>query len=389
MTTTSNHKTHSSIAIIGGGIAGLTTAIALQKIGFQPFVFEAAPQIKALGAGLLLAANAMKGFERIGIADIIIPAGQQLSQFAILDQQGKSISEADSKALSERYGLHNFAIHRADLHQVLMTELKDIALKTGKKATHFIQEADTVTVYFEDGSQHSTEYMIVADGIHSAIRQQLVPESTPRYAGYTCWRAVVDNPGLTLNAATETWGAAGRMGIVPLANNKIYWFLCINAPQGDLTMKAYKTVDLAARFKDYHAPIPQLLQATRNEQLIWSDIIDLKPIQKYAFGRVLLLGDAAHATTPNMGQGACQAIEDAAVLLDECEKMSDDFTQVFQNFERRRLHRTHTIVNRSWSIGKVAQWTNPFLIGLRNRAIRLIPPSVNERQMAFLYQTDF
>lgn len=389
MTTTSNHKTHSSIAIIGGGIAGLTTAIALKKIGFQPFVFEAAPQIKALGAGLLLAANAMKGFERIGIADIIIPAGQQLSQFAILDQQGKSISEADSKALSERYGLHNFAIHRADLHQVLMTELKDIALKTGKKATHFIQEADTVTVYFEDGSQHSTEYMIVADGIHSAIRQQLVPESTPRYAGYTCWRAVVDNPGLTLNAATETWGAAGRMGIVPLANNKIYWFLCINAPQGDLTMKAYKTVDLAARFKDYHAPIPQLLQATRNEQLIWSDIIDLKPIQKYAFGRVLLLGDAAHATTPNMGQGACQAIEDAAVLLDECEKMSDDFTQVFQNFERRRLHRTHTIVNRSWSIGKVAQWTNPFLIGLRNRAIRLIPPSVNERQIAFLYQTDF
>ena len=389
MITSSNYKTHPSIAIIGGGIAGLTTAIALQKIGFQPVVFEAAPQIKALGAGLLLAANAMKGFERIGIADKIIPAGQQLSQFAILDQQGKSISEADSEALSERYGLHNFAIHRADLHQVLMIELKDIPLKTGKKATHFEQYTDSVTVYFEDGSQHSTQYIIVADGIHSAIRQQLVPESTPRYAGYTCWRAVVDNPGLTLNAATETWGAAGRVGIVPLANNKIYWFLCINAPQGDLTMKAYKTVDLAARFKDYHAPIPQLLQATRDEQLIWSDIIDLKPIQKYAFGRVLLLGDAAHATTPNMGQGACQAIEDAAVLMNECEKMPLDLTQVFQNFERRRLQRTHTIVNRSWSIGKVAQWTNPFLIGLRNRAFRLIPPSVNERQMAFLYQTDF
>ena len=133
MTTSSNHKIHPSIAIIGGGIAGLTTAIALQKIGFQPVVFEAAPQIKALGAGLLLAANAMKGFKRIGIADKIIPAGQQLSQFNILDQQGKSISEADSKALSERYGLHNFAIHRADLHQVLMHKLKDIPLKTGKK----------------------------------------------------------------------------------------------------------------------------------------------------------------------------------------------------------------------------------------------------------------
>ena len=389
MITSSNYKTHPSIAIIGGGIAGLTTAIALQKIGFQPIVFESAPQIKTLGAGLLLAANAMKGFERIGIADKIIPAGQQLSQFSILDQQGKSISEADSKALSERYGLHNFAIHRADLHQVLMHELKDIPLKTGKKATHFTQNIDDVTVHFEDGSQHTTQYIIVADGIHSAIRQKLMPESTPRYAGYTCWRAVVDNPGLTLKSATETWGAAGRMGIVPLANNKIYWFLCINAPQGDLTMKSYKTVDLIARFKDYHTPIPQLLQATRDEQLIWSDIIDLKPIQKYAFGRVLLLGDAAHATTPNMGQGACQAIEDAAVLLDECEKMQGNFAPVFQNFERRRLQRTHTIVNRSWSIGKVAQWTNPVLIGLRNRAFRLIPPSVNERQMAFLYQTDF
>ena len=374
MTNVSNHNTFPSITIIGGGIAGLTTAIALQKIGFKTVVFEAAPEIKPLGAGLILAANAIKALERIGIAHKIIPAGQPLSRFVILDHRGKTISEANSTQLSERYGLHNFAIHRVDLHQVLMDAWKDNYLQTGKKAVRIIQNSESVTVHFEDGTQHMTEYLLIADGVHSAIRQQLLPYSTPRYAGYTCWRAIVENNGLMQNIATETWGAAGRMGIVPLANNKIYWFLCINALQNDTTIRSLNASQLAARFKNYHTPIPQLLQATQDEQMILNDISDIKPIDQYAFGRVLLLGDAAHATTPNMGQGACQAIEDAAVLLDECEKTGTDLLKVFPNFERRRLQRTHTIVNRSWSLGKMAQLTHPWLIALRNGAMRMIPP---------------
>ncbi len=379
-----------SIAIIGGGIAGLTTAIALRKLGFRPVIFESAPEIKALGAGLVLAANAIKALERIGIAEKVIPAGHLLDTFSILDQNGRPITVADSQVMSDRYGLNNFAIHRSELQRILLQASGDLDIITGKKAVGIKQHEDYTTLYFQDGTEYDAEVVLVADGIHSAIRQQLAPNSQPRYAGYTCWRAVIKNPGIELLGTSETWASAGRFGIVPLKHQQIYWFLCINAPQNDATMRAVTVEDLVARFKDIHAPIPQILQATRNEQLIHNDIIDLKPIKQFAYGRVLLLGDAAHATTPNMGQGACQAIEDAAVLLDQWEKMPGVLpVEIFQAFEHRRLKRTHSIVNRSWSLGKIAQWSNPLAITLRNGLFRRIPASVNERQLAEVYRVDF
>lgn len=336
---------------------GLSTAIALRKLGHCPTIFESAPEIKALGAGLVLAANAIKALERIGIADKIIPAGQLLDTFSILDQKGQTISVADSRVLSQRYGLNNFAIHRAEF----APNLASIAGRSGyryREKSHRNHSGGTRAraSFSRDGTYYNADLVLVADGIHSAIRQQLAPQSKPRYAGYTCWRAVIKIPGVELSGSSETWGAAGRFGIVPLAEEQIYWFLCINAPQNDPAMRNLTAADLAERFKDYHAPIPQILNATRNEQLIWNDIIDLAPIKRYAYDGVLLLGDAAHATTPNMGQGACQAIEDAAVLLDQWGKMpTANPVEVFRAFEQRRLKRTHTIVNRSWSLGKMAR----------------------------------
>ncbi|MBC7776025.1 MAG: FAD-dependent monooxygenase [Phycisphaerae bacterium] len=378
------------IAIVGGGIAGLTTAIALRKLGFRPSIFESAPEIKALGAGLVLAANAIKALERIGIADKVIPAGQLLNTFSILDQNGQPITVADSQILSDRYGVNNFAIHRSELQRILLQSTGDLDIITGKRAVGIKQDEKSATLYFQDGTKHNADVVLVADGIHSAIRQQLIPASKPRYAGYTCWRAVIQNPGIELSGSSETWAAAGRFGIVPLKHQQIYWFLCINAPQNDPTMRTVMVDDLSARFKDFHAPIPQILKATRNEQLIWNDIIDIAPIKQFAYGRVLLLGDAAHATTPNMGQGACQAIEDAAVLLDQWEKMGDALpADIFRAFEQRRLKRTSMIVNRSWSLGKVAQWSNPLAITLRNGLFRRIPASLNERQLAEMYRVDF
>lgn len=379
-----------NIAIVGGGISGLTLAIAMRKLGFQPIIFESAPEVRALGAGLALAANAIMALKRLGIADKIIPAGRQLDTFSVLDQHGKPITVADTRVLSARYGIDNFTIHRTDLHRILLQELDDVQIVTGKKVIQATQNKAGVTLTFEDETQHHAAYVLAADGIHSAIRRQLMPESTPRYAGYTCWRAVIQDPGLALSASTETWGSAGRVGLVPLRNNQVYWFLCINARQNDPAMRRLTSADLAHRFRAYHEPIPTILRATPDESLIYGDIIDLQPIQRYAHERILLLGDAAHATTPNMGQGACQAIEDSAVLLHLWEKMPNHPPEdVFRAFEQQRLSRTHLIVNQSWRIGKVSQWTNPLAIALRNGLFRMIPASVKARQMATLYQVDF
>jgi 2-polyprenyl-6-methoxyphenol hydroxylase-like FAD-dependent oxidoreductase len=250
------------------------------------------------------------------------------------------------------------------------------------------QTNDSVIIKFGDGSIHETNFLIAADGIHSPIRKKLLPQTEPRYAGYTCWRAVIDNTHLNLSETSETWGTKGRFGISPLKDNKIYWYACINAPQNDASLKSFKVRDLQNHFKDFHAPIPEILSATKDENLIWNDIIDLKPIDHYAFGNIVLIGDAAHATTPNMGQGACQAIEDAVILADELQKDSN-IQKAFAQFEQRRLKRTHYIVNRSWTIGKVAQLQNKTLASLRNAMFKLLPTSAGEHQLKRLYEVDF
>lgn len=379
-----NHK----VCIIGGGIAGLTMAIALESKGIEYVVFEAAPSIKALGAGLVLAANAIQALERLGIKEEAIAKGRLVDRFSIYDQQGDTISSVDSKAVSAQYGADNFTIHRAQLHELLLSKISPSLIHTGKRVIGFDNQHDGVLLNFEDGSSYKASYVIAAEGIHSPLRKTLQPHSEIRYAGYTCWRAVIDNDSLQLSSTSETWGRNGRFGIVPLAYNKIYWFACVTAPAHDSRMKHFKVQDLQAVFADFHDPIPQILKHTKDEQLLWNDIIDFKPLKQYAFGRIVLIGDAAHATTPNMGQGACMAIEDAVVLAQEMSK-NQDWELAFKNFERRRIGRTSYIVNNSWTLGKLAQTQNKALISIRNTLLRMVPQGVQKRQFKKLYTVDF
>lgn len=376
--------------IVGGGIAGLTAAIALQKKGYEVTIFEAAPTIRTAGAGLILAANAMKGLQKLGIVADIMPVGRVLPAFKILDINGKIINETVVENLSKKYGVSNFTIHRADLHRILLSKISAACVHTNKKAVDVSQSQGYVNIRFEDGTTHQTTYLLVADGVHSPLRQKLLPNSAPRYAGYTCWRGIVDNTTLNLQETSETWGANGRFGIVPLANNKIYWFACVNTTQNNQTLKEYKSKALQIQYKNFHEPIPTLLSHTKDEAIIWNDIIDIKPIAQFSFGNILLIGDAAHATTPNMGQGACQAIEDAAVLAHLLETENElDMPAIFKKFEKRRLMRTRNIVNDSWRIGQIAQLENPILIALRNMAFRMTPKSVSEKQLQTIYAVDF
>ncbi len=377
-----------NITILGGGIAGLSTAIALKNAGIETLVFEAAPKIKAVGAGLGLGANAIKAFKVLGIDEAVINAGRFLPAFTVYDEKGKQIARTDSVSISKKYGLDNFTIHRADLHALLLSKINPVCIKTNKRVTGIEQNEGNIILHFQDGTLHETDYLIAAEGIHSVVRKYVLSDSKPRYAGYTCWRAVIDNSNLQLNECSETWGAKGRFGIVPLAGNKIYWFACVNTVANNTVMKNYTIQDLQKQFAGYHHPVEAILKATKNENLIWNDINDIKPINRYAFNNILLIGDAAHATTPNLGQGACQAVEDA-VMLAAAIKSNSDLTLAFKKFEQRRLKRTHWIVNTSWRIGKIAQLENKFLIRCRNFLFRNLPKRVNEKQFTKIYTTDF
>lgn len=378
------------INIIGGGIGGLCAAIALRQKGFQVQVYEGASQMKALGAGLALSANAVKALKQISLDKEILNIGNAFGQVKILTQSGKTIVQTDALKVAEKYGAGNFSVHRADLQNLLISHLPKEIIHLGKKCVDVQQHKNTVTVFFDDGSSAVSDALIAFDGIHSVVRQKLLPQVKLRYAGYTCWRAVIHYTPKNFNPKlfTETWGGQGRFGIVPLTDDRIYWFATRNAPQQDEHMRHFQVKDLLEKYALYHAPVADILMHTDDAQLIWNDIIDFPPIEHYAFDRILLAGDAAHATTPNMGQGACMAIEDAIVAAN-CLNSETDIKNAFLLFEQKRKKRTHDIVNQSYQLGKLAQLENAVLQGVRNTLFRMIPKSVNEKQIRSLYEVEF
>lgn len=373
--------------IIGAGIAGLSTAIALKNIGIESTVVEASDTIRPVGAGLSLAANAMSALDHLRLSEEVISKGRKLDFFHLLDKRGNVIKSVDSKLSQHQAPVKNFTIHRADLHQVLLSKIDGESILTGKRSVSMSKTAEGFKISMEDGSTLTAPYLIIAEGIHSPLRKMLAPESRLRYAGYTCWRGIASNR-LQIDTTSETWGKEGRFGIVPLADNQLYWFACVNSTRQNERMRNYTLNDLAVHFRDFHQPIAEIIKSTPAENLIWGDICDIEPLQKFAFGNAVLIGDAAHATTPNMGQGACMALEDAVVLAN-CLKKNSKVSDAFKSFEQKRIMRTHMIVNSSWRLGKIAQAENRFVITLRDTLFRLMPQRLYEKQIEALYQVKF
>ncbi|WP_437922270.1 FAD-dependent monooxygenase [Sphingobacterium sp. LRF_L2] len=377
-----------NFAIIGGGVAGLTAAIGLLNLGHHVTIFERVAKLKGIGAGFGLGANAMHALAMLGLRDGVEKIGHFLPSYNILDQKGHILLAPDTNKLTTNFNQKNFAIHRADLHRFLIDQLPAEVIRTGKEATGLRQDENKVYIEFVDGDSMEVDALIVADGVKSKLRQLLVPTATPRYAGYTCWRAVIDNSEVALKLATETWGTKGRFGMTPLVNNKLYWYACVNAPQNSLLYKSYGIADLATHFSSYHEPITRILKATKDEQLLWNDIIDIKPLNTLAYNRVLLIGDAGHATTPNLGQGACQAIEDVAVLIEKLSQ-EENIVKAFRQISQLRLPRTRYITKTSWQVGKIAQWHSPLAITIRNFCMRLLPEPLKQLPLKKLINEDF
>ena len=253
--------------IAGAGIAGLTLAKALQDLNYDYEIFEASSEVRGIGAGFGLASNAMKAFEILGLAEEVAPLGHMLEDFEIQDWKEKTILKADTERLRKNYNNENFAIHRADLHHYLVSKIDSNKIKTSKKVKLFEQSFEKVVLHFEDGTSTEGDYLIGADGINSTIRQQLLKQSMPRYAGYICWRAIVEDKSYNSKKSIETWGPNGRFGLTPLINHQIYWYACVNTKLNSEVYN-YTLSDIKNQFKDYSGQIRNTLQKTNPESII-------------------------------------------------------------------------------------------------------------------------
>jgi len=369
-----------TVTIIGAGIGGLTTALTLKQKGLNVKIFESSAEIKPVGAGIIIANNAMQVFQKLGIHSKIEKAGNKISYMKITDNQLNNISAVDLTEYEKKYGVHNVAIHRGELQKILVDEIGYENINLSKRLSK-IEKAELFKLTFEDNSTIESKLVIGADGIKSVVRNQLFEKSTLRNAKQKCWRGIcdIDLPQKYDNELSEAWGKGKRFGFVKISKQKVYWYALTNSKNTN-----QDEVNLTEIFSEFHSDILKIISATGKEQVIASDIIDLKPIYKWQGENVCLIGDAAHATTPNLGQGACQAIEDAYVL----GKLFDNgntLENAFKEYENVRRRKAHAIVHASWRVGKLAQIENGFGIWLRNFVLRNLPKSANKKQMDMIF----
>jgi 2-polyprenyl-6-methoxyphenol hydroxylase-like FAD-dependent oxidoreductase len=372
-------KAKGRILIAGAGIGGLTAAIGLQRAGYDVQVLERTPELQPVGAGIALAMNALMGLRSLGAYDRVADAGAHIRSAAILTSRGRPLGVTDFAPLAEDFGVTAIAYHRAELHRALLEEAGDV-VRLGAQVKSFQQHGDGVRVTLSDGRELAGAALVGADGLHSNVRRALLGDSAPRYAGYTSWRAIAPSMGLVEEGSTtESWGAGRRFGVVGLTRGRAYWFAVDDAPEGGKDEGSARQ-KLLRLFEGWHDPIRALLGATDDESILRTDIYDRDPVRVWGEGRVTLLGDAAHPMTPNMGQGACQAVEDAVVLADEVARGSK-LDEAFRRYESRRQDRTAAVVLQSRRFGAVAQWSNPLARWFRNAALWALPKAATVRQL--------
>ncbi len=372
------------VLVIGAGIGGLCAAIALKRRLPETHVtiYEKAPKFAVVGAGLTLWANAIKALRMLDITEERL-GGARLLRSELLSSMGRPFSSIDMAEMDRELGASSVAVHRADLHHVLLEQAErlDIAVQVGAVCTGYRQDASGVEAQFQNGSAVSGDLLIGADGIHSAVRAMFLPQVKLRYAGYIGWRGVLHYPDPAVHMRTsEIWGCGMRFGVVPIGDGRIYWFATANYPAGRTPSPAENKADLERRFCSWHAPVDALVQSTPAEDILYNDIYDFKPLPRWSDGRVVLLGDAAHATTPNLGQGACQAIE-SSVVLARCLAESEDLHAALAQFETQRKPRTSWVTNQSWRLGGIGQLQNGLVCTLRSFGMRAMPDSFFRKQL--------
>jgi len=368
------------VAIVGGGICGLTAAIALERRGREPTVYEAASEYRQIGAGILLQTNALLVLERLGVADRVRDEGVALVNSAIRSPAGRTLKRFDLDRVERAEFGHGFvAIHRADLQGILLDEL-DTTVQTGMECTAVI-DADRPTVRFAGGTRISPDIVVGADGIHSTARDAVVPDVRPRSLDGVCYRSVVDIdlPERHRDRGLEVWGEGSYTGGAPIDDDRFYWFATVpGSTAADLNGSPEVVTALRERFGAFPEPISSVVDALDPDDVFATELADVPALERWSRGSVVLAGDAAHGMLPFGGQGAAQSIEDALALADAVDRHADP-AAAFEAYEARRKPRADAVRAESRRLGRLGTVQSSLGARLRNLAVGLVPASLFRR----------
>ena len=385
-------KREKTVVVIGGGIGGLALAACLRVRGegrIRAVVYERADELKEVGAALAVWPNAGRVLEHLGAFGWLKERAHVAPAGALRDWRGRELM----KMVRVEGEMPMVFLHRAVLLEAVRRAVPEGWVVLGKRCVGIERGESGVRARFGDGGfSEWGDGLVGADGVRSVVRAEILRDGEARYRGYVAWRGVAEfktekGDGEIVG---ETWGCGRRFGFIPLGNGRVGWWAAANVRRPEETLKrgpvAWKQ-DVLKLFGGWHAPIRAVLEATPGEAVLCNAICDRVPVKRWGEGAVTLLGDAAHPTTPNLGQGACMAIEDAAVLAQAVDALPGVET-AFRVYEATRAERTARVVRESLKFGRMGQWGNPLACALRNWMVRVAPGGGVEKTFRELWAYD-
>ncbi|MHA3981746.1 FAD-dependent urate hydroxylase HpxO [Acinetobacter venetianus] len=340
-----------NIAIVGAGMGGLTAGIALKKFGHQVTIYEQAAEILPVGAAISLWSNGVKCLNYLGLTDQIQALGGDMQSLAYVDGLNQhTMTQFSLTPLYKEVGQRAYPVARADLQQLLMQQFGLEDIKLGMKMTAIDDHSDHVCLHFHDGSQVQADLLIGADGTHSITRKFVLGYQVERrYAGYVNWNGLVEIDEAI--APAQQWttyvGEGKRVSLMPVAENRFYFFFDVPIEVGLPNQREQYKTELKKYFKDWCAPVHQLIDCLDEQKTNRVEIHDIEPFMSFYKGRVVLLGDAAHSTTPDIGQGGCQAMEDAIYLARALQINTFGLDDALERYQNKRNDRTKEMVLRA------------------------------------------
>lgn len=339
------------IAIVGAGMGGLTAGIALKKFGHQVTIYEQATEILPVGAAISLWSNGVKCLNYLGLTHEIQALGGEMESLAYVDGLNQqTMTQFSLTPLYKEVGQKAYPVSRADLQNLLMQHFGMQDIQLGKKMIRIEEQAEQVCIHFQDGSSVEADLLIGADGTHSLTRQHVLGHTVERrYAGYVNWNGLVEvNEGL---APAQQWttyiGEGKRVSLMPVADNRFYFFFDVPLDVGLPNQRDQYKAALKQYFTGWCAPVQQLIDSIDEQKTNRVEIHDIEPFMTFYKGRVVLLGDAAHSTTPDIGQGGCQAMEDAIYLARALQINTFGLDDALTRYQNKRNERTREMVLRA------------------------------------------